>query len=215
MSFASYSLPNNFHDHAMATHGSDQNLFVEFHTKAVENTFLSEKEGRPVYENVDFISIHTPGDRNKKVVRKVAKTQDEANGNAPDTVRFRVQWEAYQQNKAQVSNGTPLEMWPPIDPATIENLKVFRIFTVEQLASTAESNFDNLPLGIRAWRDKAKSWLASAEGNSELIRLNSENNNLKTELAMLKKQLEKLASDVESERRSPGRPRSVNKDSEQ
>ena len=41
---------------------ADSRLAVRFHSRPVKNEFLSQQEGRPIFADVDMITIYVPGD---------------------------------------------------------------------------------------------------------------------------------------------------------
>ena len=49
--------------------------WVRFYQNSVYQSFRSEKEGRPIYEPVDFIEIRFPGD-DKQIVDRAVKPED-------------------------------------------------------------------------------------------------------------------------------------------
>jgi ABC-type transporter Mla subunit MlaD len=59
--------------------------------------------------------------------------------------------------------GTPLKAWPAINASLVEELKYFKVFTVEQLADLPDNLSQNF-IGINAWKQKAKSFMEAASG---------------------------------------------------
>lgn len=175
------------------THGGDENLNVSFYTESVLQQAESEKEGRPIYKDTPFVHIRFPGDRTREIQRKATQEYRD---------RFPRQWAAYQQKTAAVQEGTPLEEWGPMSKSQALNYKGLNIHTVEQLASVPDSVLHNLGHGSRTIRDKAIAWLRSSKDSSETLRLASENQQLKDDIALLKEQVAELA-----QKRKPGRPR--------
>ncbi len=47
----------------------DAALSVRFYAKPIQQPFLSNKEGRPIFQDVDYIQIFTPGGQ-LKIVEK-------------------------------------------------------------------------------------------------------------------------------------------------
>ncbi|WP_461054868.1 hypothetical protein, partial [Staphylococcus aureus] len=54
---------------------SAESVFVQFYSDAIEIKHKSEKEGRPIYENVTWIRKVIPGDKNN-IIERVAKPDD-------------------------------------------------------------------------------------------------------------------------------------------
>ncbi|WAL81317.1 chromosome partitioning protein ParA [Pandoraea sp. XJJ-1] len=174
-------------------HGDDSRLYVEFTMEAIHQTAESEKQGRPIFKDVPHIQIHFPGDRTKKIFRPV-KMEDDMQGPA-DPRRFPKQWSAFEAQREQVQDGTPIEQWGPITKSQAMELKSMHIHTVEQLAGIADSNLTWL--GARQLRDKAEAWLKQADNGKEAMRLQAENDQLREDMALLQQQMRDLAARVE------------------
>jgi hypothetical protein len=107
----------------------DKYLAVKFSKQAIHNEFKSKKEGRQVFDDVDWINIKIPGDRTSEVSRKVREE---------DKDRFEFQWNNYLNREESKINGVPLDMLPGITPAQVATLKALQIQTVEQLSGLHE-----------------------------------------------------------------------------
>lgn len=183
------------------TYGSDAGLYVEFRTENIYQEFQSEQEGKPVYEQVPFISIYVPGDKTKKVDRPVKM---QGHGDIPsDPERFPRQWQAFQQGVKAVQSGFPLTEWPGMTASHVRELNAVNIFTVEQLAAVPDSALDGIGHGGRHLRDKAKAHLETMADEAITTRLASQN-------ADLQRQLDELKASIE--KRGPGRPKKEEND---
>ena len=182
-------------------HGDDKGLFVEFEKLPVHQEFDSEQAGRPIFKEVDYVTIHFPGDATKRVCRPVKLKSDASTPSDPE--RFPRQWERYQRLELQVQDGTPLEQWPMLNRADARSYKAINIHTVEALAAVSDQNLDSLGHGGRLIRDKAVAWLAAAKSGGDISRLVSENATLRTELDQMKGQISALLAAAPT---SPGAP---------
>lgn len=191
-----------------ALHGSDKGMVAEFYMEAVEQPFLSEQEGRPIYKQVPYIRLFAPGSKSD-IVRPVRLT--EGGGVPPDNMRFPAQWAAFQSQQEQPQDGTPLAQWPMINKAQMLELKAGRIHTVEQLSAIPDSALQTIGMGARSLRDKALAWLSQAGDGAEVSKLIAENASLKADLDMMKQQIADLAA--AQSKRGPGRPRKDGTDS--
>ncbi len=135
-------------------HGGDANLFVTFHTKGVKLEEQSEKAGRPIFKDVVFCRIITPGDAQNVWDQPVRES---------DKKRFRAQWEQFQAGMEQSQDGTPLEAWTRMTPSKILAYKSVHIGTVEQVASIADSNGTHMPMDWMDDRVAAQAYLRAAE----------------------------------------------------
>lgn len=159
----------------LAQYGDDTSLYVEFSTEPVHLVFLSEKEGRAIYEDREFISIQAPGQNKTKSVREV---RDE------DRFRFPRQYAAFKSSAEQNSVGMPLGEWGTLTKAQVLEFKAMHIHTVEQLAALPDSSLSWM--GAREMRNKASEYLKKFDKN--------EVENLKKSVEALKEQNEKLLS---------------------
>lgn len=177
----------------VGSHGNDKGLWVEFSMEPVLQGAESEKQGRPIYKDVPFITIDFPGDKTKKVKRPVSL---ESTPHKPsDPQRFPIQWSAFEAQKEQVQTGTPVTEWPPIGKSESLELKGMKIHTVEQLANLPDGNIGWL--GGQALREKARLWLKNAEDGSGLSLLSAENEKLKIELNSMKEQMKSINTQFE------------------
>ena len=191
-------------DVRQVSYGNDTGLYVEFRMDNVYMEFLSEQEGRPIYEARPFIRIFVPGDKTKTVDRPVQLKQV---GDMPsDPQRFPAQWAAFQQGQKAVEVGTPLSEWPQMNTSQVRELNSANIYTVEQLAAVPDGALDGLGHGGRSVRDAAIRYLQAAKDNSYLTKQSAEIDDLRAQIAALTEQNET--------RRGPGRPRKEETDGE-
>ena len=199
------SLPQTFDPNGgLVAFGTDEKLFVRFFSKPELNGFKSREAGTPIYDNVDYVSIQQPGERDVAVR---AATQEHR-------FRFPRQWAAYQAGQEQRPEGTLVEILFPTNPGVVETLKFLKIFTVQQLAAASDTVIQNLGLGGSQWREMAKGFLDKADNGkdfqailSRLTALETENSALKSKVAALTDEL--TAIDEEEQAPAPrrrGRP---------
>lgn len=171
------------------THGDDKGVFVTFSMEAVHHPYKSEQAGRPVFEDVPHVQILFPGDTTKKVYRPVYMVGTE---NKPsDPARWPQQWAAFMAQAEQAQSGTPLTEWSPVTKSTALTLKSMSIHTVEQLAEVPDHALTWL--GARELRDKAKAWLLAAGDGAAVMKLQKENDDLRSDIEALKAQFTELA----------------------
>jgi len=173
------------------SHGDDSGLYVEFYMEAEHQAFESEKQGMPVFKDVAFIKILFPGDNTKKVVRPVRESGSDSY--MSDVDRFPKQWQAFKNQSIQSHEGTPINDWPPISKSLALSLKSMNIHTVQQLAGVSDTALTWL--GARDLREKAKAYIASATDSAAVLNMQTENQNLKNEMAALKAQFAELAGE--------------------
>lgn len=171
------------------TKGQDVS-FPEFYMRAVQNNFRSEREGRAVFDNLEYVKIITPGD--KRSIPDVA-VKDE------HRARWPRQYAAFKEGLTEVADGTPLESWPPIsaNPALIAELKAANIRTVEALAGLSDALLVAVGMGGREWRGKAQTWLRQAADGAPLAEAQARLEAQAAELAVRDRQIADLTAAVE------------------
>lgn len=172
-------------DVAVAQYGDDTGLYVEFYMRPVKNEKRSLEEGRPIFEDREYIKILSPGDKTKQWDRPVRKLPQ---GNVPsDLDRFSKQWLIFQRQGANVVEGTPITEWAAITRSDAESFKAMSIHTVEQMAQLGDHQLGWT--GARAMRDKAQKWLEKSKDGAEALRWAQEKQELQDQINALKNQM--------------------------
>jgi len=157
-------------DMAMTQHAfgnntyGDERLHVVFQMHPHPNNEASAKEGRPVFEEREYVKIMVPGDKYSVVIRPVWQQ---------DKLRFPRQYAAFKEGRSQDSIGTPLAMWPQITRSQVEELAYFNCKTIEQLANMPDSNIQNFA-GILSLRQKARDFIKYAKESAPIAELRKE-----------------------------------------
>ena len=170
----------------------DSRLHVTFYKKAVLNRYKSDQEGRPIFDEKDYVRIITPGDTKTIIDCPVAMSHRQ---------RFHVQWDRYNKNQVQSVSGTPLEAWPQMSVGQVAELKAMNVSTVEQLASMPD-NLAQRIMGSHELRRRAQAYLDAAASESHNSKLAAELEKRDSEIAALKIQMEKLMSIAETSQQS-------------
>lgn len=195
----------------------DDGTALRFFSKPIKNNFLSEKAGRPVFDTGIYVEIITPGSTESVPEMLIQRTFAAEAGTGPDgerkvertnyAKRFEKQFEAYMKNTGEHAvDGTPITAWPLIDAGTAATLKAQGVFTVEGLADVSDANLQNLGVGGRHLRDKAKAFLTArqfsipvaqqaaetAELRDKLTDMTLERDSLRSALADANAELERL-----------------------
>ena len=112
----------------------DEDVFAEFYWNAKEED--------------DFIRMKFPGDkRHEPDFRALPHYQK----------RFPRQWEAYKSQKDQTAGQTSLTEVAWIDEAARYELMATHVHSLEQLAAVSDGNLNNMMMGARALRDRARA----------------------------------------------------------
>ena len=132
----------------------DDRLYVKFYNRVIEDPIRTKEEGRPICEEVPYIEMMAPGDKDS-LLRKRA-TVEHIN-------RFPKHWEAFQRQQDQEAlEGTPLSEWSGVNRAQVEELRYFHIRTVEHLADVQDGAVGNVP-GLVGLRERARAYLEHAK----------------------------------------------------
>jgi hypothetical protein len=178
----------------------DRRTFPTFSIEPVELPSESAAQGRPIYRDVEMVSIRIAGDSKTEVVRKVS---DHMRRN-----EYRAEYEYWKRTQQQAVTGTPLEQWPGASVSFIKTCKNVNVFSVEALAELGDSHLSNLGMDARTMQARAKAWLASAKDNAEAERLAAQNNALQDQIAMLQEQIKEMGarfSEIQNESPRKGR----------
>ena len=176
------------------TNNEDARLAIQFSYEPVENEAKSREAGRPIYDEVEFIKIVAPGDRDNVVFRPV---WDEPRNPRSDTARFARAYAAFKAGEKAAESGTPLAAWPGISRAQVEELKHFSVSTVEQLAAIADVHAQKFS-GIQSLKQRARDFLEQAAGNAPAEKLRAELETRDAQIATLLGQVKELGDRVES-----------------
>lgn len=161
----------------------DHKLVAFFHTEAVQSEFKSVLEGRPIFEDVVFVTIITPGSRDTSVFK------------ADDTYkrRFYKQWEQFQLKQDVEVTGTPLSAIPWLTRSQVSEFAALHVKTVEQLVDLPDSLAQKF-MGIQQIKSRAKTFLAAAAGEAVADNLKAELAKRDDEIDELKKQVAELVA---------------------
>lgn len=164
----------------------DDKLFVKFYMGTIPNESRSTEEGHPVFDSVPFIKIIVPGDRN--TVIDTAVTDHYRN-------RFAKLWKQFQESEQgnEAPSGLPLREWPGITRAQAEELAYLNIYTVEQLASVADTHAQRI-MNFHELKRKAEIYLESAKDVAYNQKLAADNEALQLQIDALKQQLDQQAA---------------------
>ena len=170
----------------------DSRLNVKFYQKAIENEFKTALEGRPIMEMRDFVIIEVPGNTLSVIDTFAAPEHKD---------RFPVQWARYQNEKTDGDiEGTLLHDWPVLNAAVAAELKHFKFYTVEQVASASDEQISSIGMMVGtsplSFRDKAKAFLANAKDSAVVQQQAEALRQRDDEIAAMKRQLEELAAQI-------------------
>ena len=144
----------------------DGRLHVRFENRAVPDDAKTKLEGRPIYKEITFIEIHTPGDRDNIILRPITPKDKE---------RFGPRYEKWQKMQTdEAMEGMPLSEWPAMPRTTLMEMRYWNIYTVEQLAEVPDGNVKKFR-ELFTWRKRAQEYLDVAARGAAASKLSAEN----------------------------------------
>lgn len=176
-------------------------LDVEFFTEAVELPARSRDEGRPIFEDQEFVRVRIAGDPKNTLVAPALLSLGMDPTGEPITYASRFP-EHYKLFKAGVGApiiGTPLAEMPWLTASKIKELQALNIKTVEALAELEGSALQRLGMGGRELKNQASTWLDRAAGAAGDARLAAELSKRDDLIASLQAQIAALAGGKSTE----------------
>ena len=162
---------------------SDSMLTVAFYRQLWQNHTKSIEEGRPIFEERDFIKIAVPGN-NTLLIDTLAEEHY--------IQRFPDHYKRYKEamSNEAVVNGTPLAHWPLVTRTAAEKLRFLKFETVEQIAGADDYQLNAIGMSVgmspfefkklaQAYLESSKSTADVAKRNAELELLRADNDDLR------------------------------------
>jgi hypothetical protein len=167
-----------------ASEGKKDGAYPRFYMETRPNPAKSEKEGRPIFDDVEMVEIMVPGDRLNIVHRLV---RDDERKRWPGAYR------AFKADQDAPLNGTPLDQLPGMTKGRVEELKYFHVRTIEQLAGMPDDLLMKAaPMDGRALRDKALRWVDNTAGAEKEERLAAENRAKDEKISIMERDLAQM-----------------------
>lgn len=142
----------------MAQYADDKRLIVMFFRNPVLNKTKTKLQGRPIYDEYDYIRILTPGSKDTFETEIV----DSDEGPSQYKLRFATQWDRYKSNQEQLGSGTPIDSVPWLTVGQIMEFKGVNVRTVEQLVGMADAVAQKF-MGIHQIQQRARAFLEAAD----------------------------------------------------
>lgn len=165
----------------------DSRLTVKFYKRPVKLEDESIAQGRPIFQEFDFIKILVPGDALTEIDTYVTEGHKS---------RFPIQWANYmnRQGSELSFNGTPLSEWPQISVSQAEELKGIKFHTVEAIAHASDQQLQKIGMiagmSPHNFRERAKTFLNLAKESADVSKRDEELAQLREENAKIKSETE-------------------------
>lgn len=170
----------------------DERLAVRFFVKPKQHAEKSQAEGRPIFEEVEYIQVMVPGDRNHIIIRPVS---------VADKARFSKQyehWKTTHNNDGVI--GTPLEAWGVLSLAQVEEFRYFGVRSVEDMAELRDDVCQRIPGAVQL-KQRAAAFLAAAKEAEPVRKVQAELEKRDADIAALNAALAdqaRIIKDLES-----------------
>lgn len=162
-------------------------LLVRFRYEPQHMAFESQKQGHPIYQDIEVVEIIPIGDNKTVVVREVTEE---------DRSRFPDEYKRFKDGVGgHLTKGTPLEQWPFMRPAQIKMLQFYNCFSVEDLAGLSDTSIQAMGPGTRDLVKQAMAYLEKAKDGSAITRIHQENDDLRDQVKLLTQQVTNLLSE--------------------
>jgi hypothetical protein len=158
-----------------------------FYMRPVHNAWRSKQEGRPIFDEVEYVEIIIPGQRS--TVDERVKDEHKRN--------WAARYKAFKDGLEVAQDGTPLEEWPGVTRSQVEELKFFHVRTVETLAALDDGGLQRaVPMGGHALRAAAKRYLEQAADRAPAERLAAENDQLRGKMATMEEKMATMEATI-------------------
>lgn len=183
--FAQATVPAGRAHVKIATHGTDEDVAVEFYRNPVDGK--------------DHIKFLIPGDKTFQPDYLVDDMYKQ---------RFPRQWEAYEAQRDQFAGQMRLEEVAWMDDATRNHFKAHNVYTVEMLAAVNDGNLAKLGPEGRPMRDKAREEVDQRSKAAAYDASQAEKAAMQSQID----ELTRIVNSLQKPKRGPGRPPKESKD---
>ena len=168
--------------------GQQSKLIVRFYYDGLQNSEKTEAAGRPIFDEVEFIEIRIPGEKNEIRARPVRYR---------DRLEFAAAYAAFKNGQAAPASGTPLDKLPFLTKAQVLEFQAVGLKTAENLRDMSDANAQRF-MGINTVRKRVADFLAAADGNAPLEQMRSELEKRDAEIEVLRQQVAGIAGRVDA-----------------
>lgn len=167
---------------------ADKALYVHFYSDALPDAEASDKEGRAIYREADFVMIMVPGDK-FSIIRRPCQLKDKQ--------RFSDRYAAYRAGRAQeAASGTPLHTVSWLTKSQVKELEFLGCHTLENLAGMPDSTVQKF-MAVQALKQRAKDAIQAAKEAAPLLGLRTEIEKKDAELETLRKAQQDMSIQIQ------------------
>jgi hypothetical protein len=173
---------------------SDHKTYVKFYIHPVHDEEKSAEEGRPIFNDLEYVEIRTPGNETNIIRTPVNELLKR---------RFSAQYRAFKAGEIEQNTGTPLSEVPWITRSQVEELSYLRISTIEILSEVNDDICTRHP-GLFKLKQRAQLYVQQAKESAPNLRLQKENEDMKARLDSLEETIQQQATII-SELKGPAK----------
>lgn len=177
---------------AAPTLNPDAMVYVEFYSEAVEDAPATQREGRPIFVEREFVRVQQAGDRRRAHVapaHEPFQLDRRSGGHVTYAERYPEQYQAFKRKESVLASGTPIDLVPHLTASRKAELKAAQVLTAEALASLPDNIIARFGPGTREAVRATKDWLVQAKEQAGAAALAAENASMKDRLAALEAKL--------------------------
>jgi hypothetical protein len=173
---------------------TSENSYIRFEWGKAQNNYRSEKAGHPVFDDVLFGYVSSPGQKKSTVAYELIRKDAEGKErriSAHAWEKYGNQIETFLSKGGGGNIGTPIDNLPEVSQNQKDHLKSLNVHTIEALASLSDAGLSNIGMGARDLQARAVYYVnhsknkASEEERKKLSSLEDENKTLKERLDAL------------------------------
>lgn len=155
--------------------GADKSVFAKFYFMPVKDEHASAEQGRPIFNDVEFVEIIVAGDATNQIQRQATDQ---------DRQRFRAAYGNFKDGNAEALVGTPLTEVTWLGKSQVEELSYLKVRTLEALAELNDTVCGKYP-GFYDLKRRAMAHMLASEKAAPLEAVHAENQLLKQQLEAL------------------------------
>lgn len=165
----------------------DEKVPVQFYMGVIQDQAASQNAGRPIFKDAEYIKIYNSKDN---IIDRPVRDMDKQ--------RWPGQYAAWKNTgeSSPGAVGTRLEFWPQVTRAQAEEMKHFKVFTVEQLAELPDSQGQNI-MNFQRLKALAKAYVVAAKEAAPIAALQAKLDEQVATNASLQDQIDKLVKKIE------------------
>lgn len=163
-------------------------VFPRFYMDSVQDEVATAAEGRAIFRDVERVEIFMPGNALSRPVKNVADEH---------RMRWPQEYQAFKENRELTTEGTPLEQWAMLTKSQVMELKALHFRSVEDIARMTDTQIQQFRIGGMRLRECARAFLDDAAANALTTKMTHDNEQLLSEIAVLRQQNENMKSQLD------------------